>query len=77
LSASGANFSARNNFHHACYGIPRDAYFALADEARKPNIPFVGHLPYQVRATEASDARQRSIEHLDGIAIACSKKEQA
>jgi hypothetical protein len=58
-------------------GIPRDAYFALADEARKQDIPFVGHLPYQVRATEASDAGQRSIEHLDGIAIACSKKEQS
>jgi hypothetical protein len=57
--------------------IPRDAYFALADEARKQNIPFVGHLPYGVRASEASEAGQRSIEHLDGIAIACSKREQS
>jgi hypothetical protein len=57
-------------------GIPRDAYFALAEEARKKNIPFVGHLPYAVRASEASEAGQRSIEHLDGIAIACSKREQ-
>jgi hypothetical protein len=68
--ASGADFVKIYN------GIPREAYFALADEARKQNIPFVGHLPYAVRASEASDAGQRSIEHLDGIAIACSKREQ-
>jgi hypothetical protein len=69
IKASGADFVKIYN------GIPRDAYFALADEARKQNIPFVGHLPYGVRATEASDAGQRSIEHLDGLAIACSKRE--
>jgi amidohydrolase family protein len=69
IKASGADFVKIYN------GIPREAYFALAEEARKQNIPFVGHLPYQVRASEASDAGQHSIEHLDGIAIACSKKE--
>ena len=57
-------------------GTPRDAYFALADETRKQGIPFVGHLPFEVRAAEASDAGQRSIEHLTGIAIACSRREQ-
>jgi hypothetical protein len=66
IKESGADFVKIYN------GIPRDAYFALVDEARKQNIPFAGHLPYQVRASEASDAGQRSIEHLDGIAIACS-----
>src|SRR5271168_498709 len=70
IKADGADFVKIYN------GIPRDAYFALAEEARKQNIPFVGHLPYAVRASEASDAGQRSIEHLDGIAIACSKREQ-
>jgi Amidohydrolase family len=57
-------------------GIPRDAYFALVDEARKQSIPFAGHLPFEIRASEASDAGQRSIEHLTGIAIACSSREQ-
>jgi hypothetical protein len=70
IKADGADFVKIYN------DIPRDAYFALAEEARKQNIPFVGHLPYGVRASEASDAGQRSIEHLDGIAIACSKHEQ-
>ena len=71
VKTSGADFVKIYN------GIPRDAYFALADEARKQNIPFVGHLPFEIRASEASDAGQRSIEHLTGIAIACSKREQS
>jgi hypothetical protein len=71
IKADGADFVKIYN------DISRDAYFALADEARKQNIPFVGHLPYGIRASEASDAGQRSIEHLDGIAIACSKREQS
>lgn len=57
-------------------GIPRDAFFALADEARKQGIPFAGHLPFAIRASEASHAGQGSIEHLAGIAIACSSREQ-
>ena len=71
IKADGADFVKIYN------DIPRDAYFALANEARKQNIPFAGHLPYAVRASEASEAGQRSIEHLDGIAIACSKREQS
>jgi hypothetical protein len=57
-------------------GVPRDAYFALADEARKQDIPFVGHLPFAITAQEASDAGQRSIEHLDGISFGCSRREK-
>jgi len=41
----------------------REAYFALLDEAKKLNIPVVGHLPINVSAIEASEAGQRSIEH--------------
>jgi imidazolonepropionase-like amidohydrolase len=70
IKADGADFVKIYNY------IPRDAYFALAEEAHKQDIPFAGHLPFGVRASEASDAGQRSIEHLDGIAIACSKKEE-
>ena len=47
--------------------IPRDAVFAIAEEARKQNIPFVGHVPDAVRASEASNAGQKSFEHLIGI----------
>jgi hypothetical protein len=47
--------------------IPRDGYFAAAAEARKIGIPFVGHVPDAVRASEASNAGQKSMEHLIGI----------
>ena len=57
--------------------IPRDAYFAAAGEAKKLGIPFVGHVPDAVRATEASNAGQRSIEHLTGIFEGCSPIEDA
>ncbi|MGH9914825.1 MAG: amidohydrolase family protein, partial [Pyrinomonadaceae bacterium] len=55
--------------------LPRDSYFALADEARKQKIPFAGHVPRSVTAEEASDAGQKSIEHLSGVAFACSNLE--
>jgi len=53
-------------------GIPRDAYFAIADEAEKQGIPFAGHVPYLVNAAEASDAGQQSIEHCYFVLLACS-----
>ena len=55
--------------------VPHDAYFALADEAKKRGIPFAGHVPFLVSASEASDAGQKSIEHLEGIWLACSVEE--
>lgn len=47
--------------------LPRAAYFSLADEAKKKQIPFVGHVPLSITALESSDAGQKSIEHLDGL----------
>ena len=47
--------------------IPRDAYFALADEATRIGIPFEGHVPNAVTALEAMNAHQRSFEHLIGV----------
>ncbi len=55
--------------------LPRDAYFAIADEAKQQGITFVGHVPNSVSSAEASDAGQKSIEHLTGILIASSDKE--
>ena len=56
--------------------LPRKAYFAIADEAKKQGIPFVGHVPNFLSASEASDAGQKSIEHLTGILAACSSREE-
>ena len=55
--------------------LNRDAYFAIAEESKKRGIRFVGHVPDRVSALEASNAGQASIEHLTGILLACSSKE--
>ena len=47
--------------------LSRDAYFALAEEAKLQHIPFEGHVPDAITAQEASAAGQRSIEHLTGL----------
>src|SRR5262249_31052875 len=56
--------------------LSRDAYFAIAAAAKREHIPFVGHVPDRVTAAEASDAGQRSIEHLTGVLRACSRNEK-
>jgi imidazolonepropionase-like amidohydrolase len=56
--------------------LPREAYFAIADEAKKQGLPFAGHVPDAVSVTEASDAGQKSIEHLTGFLTACSTREE-
>ncbi len=55
--------------------LPRDAYFAIADEAKRQGIPFAGHVPVSVSVEEASAAGQKTIEHLTGILQACSSHE--
>src|SRR4029077_12378589 len=52
-----------------------DAYFAIADEAKKIGIPFEGHVPDAIRASEAIAAGQRTFEHLIGIFKASSPDE--
>lgn len=42
--------------------IPRDAYFALVEEAERLGIDVVGHRPHAVSAIEAA-THQKSIEH--------------
>ncbi|NUM76977.1 amidohydrolase family protein [candidate division KSB1 bacterium] len=56
--------------------LPRAAYFALVDEAKKQGLPVAGHVPVLVRVLEASQAGQKTIEHLEGIFAACSPREE-
>ena len=56
--------------------LPRDAYFAIADESKRQGMTFVGHVPQTVSASEASDAGQKSIEHLTGLLLECSYNEK-
>lgn len=55
-------------------GVRKNAYLALADEARGQQIPFAGHVPLEVWSDEASDAGQRSIEHLNGVLLSSSAR---
>jgi imidazolonepropionase-like amidohydrolase len=61
LKSSGVNFIKVHNL------LSREAYFAIADEAKRQGLTFAGHVPVAVTATEASNAGQRSIEHLSGL----------
>jgi imidazolonepropionase-like amidohydrolase len=45
----------------------RDAYFALADEAKLLGVPLVGHVPMTVSPEEASNAGQQTIEHVETL----------
>lgn len=52
--------------------LPRDAYFALMDEARRRGVAVAGHLPASIRAVEAARAGQKSIEHAALFPLECS-----
>jgi imidazolonepropionase-like amidohydrolase len=58
--------------------VSREAYFAIAAESKKIGIPFAGHIPWEVNATEASNAGQKSIEHIiySSLALDCSTQEK-
>ena len=70
LAQSGYDFLKVYN------SLPRDAYFAIAQEARAIGIPFAGHVPEAVSPAEAAEAGQRSQEHLINILLACSTREE-
>ena len=69
LKKDGANFIKIQSL------VPRDGYFAAAEEAKKIGIVFAGHVPDKVRAVEASNAGQKSVEHLTGVFEGCSTVE--
>ncbi|MGI4761629.1 MAG: amidohydrolase family protein [Janthinobacterium lividum] len=69
LKARGVDFIKVQSY------VPRAAYFAIADEARKRGLSLEGHVPDGVRAAEAITAGQRTLEHLIGIFEASSPNE--
>ncbi len=50
--------------------LSRASYFALINEAKRLALPVEGHTPISITAEEASQAGQKSIEHLTGLAPA-------
>jgi imidazolonepropionase-like amidohydrolase len=69
LKADGADFIKVYSW------LSRDTFFAIAGEARKVKIPFAGHVPFSVPVLEASDAGMKSMEHLHGVVLSCSARE--
>ena len=56
--------------------LPRVACFAISDETTKQGLHFAGHVPQSVSVVEAAEAGQHSIEHLTGILLASSTREE-
>ncbi len=72
IAESGADFAKVYTL------LPREAFFAIADAANERELPFAGHVPIAVTATEASDAGQRNVEHYsDSMLPYCSTDEEA
>jgi imidazolonepropionase-like amidohydrolase len=53
--------------------LPHDAFVAALEEAKHVGTYAVGHVPLSTTVAEASDKGMRSIEHLTGVAIDCSR----
>jgi imidazolonepropionase-like amidohydrolase len=66
LAAQGADFIKVHD------RVPRDAYFAILDEAKKKGLTVVGHVPDALTIEEVSNAGQKSIEHIGPVIETCS-----
>ncbi len=64
-----------NDFLKVYSLVPREAYLTMATEAKQLGLVFAGHVPESISAVEASDAGQKSIEHLSGVLFSCSREE--
>ena len=51
--------------------LPRDVYFAIAEECKSAGIPFVGHVPISATPAECAHAGQRSLEHMRFVLEGC------
>lgn len=71
LHAAGADFIK------VYTSLPREAYVAALEEAKRLGTYAAGHVPDSVSVSEASDLGQRSIEHLTGVALECSSDAEA
>ncbi len=67
--------SAGFDFVKVYDSVPREAYLAVAEEARELLFPFVGHVPRSITALEASNVGQKSIEHFSRVLTGCSSRE--
>ncbi len=62
---AGEGFESIKVYHT----LSREAYLAVADEARRHGVTFFGHVPFDVGVEEVLAAGQASIEHFRGYDI--------
>lgn len=68
--------SRRGRDHIKTYdGLPRESFFALADEARRRGVELSGHVPAAVATAEAAAAGLKAIAHARALPIGCSSRE--
>jgi Amidohydrolase family len=56
--------------------LNRESYSAIAAEAKQQGLPFAGHVPFRISATEASDAGQQTLEHVSGGILRSSSTQE-
>ena len=67
--ASGVEFVKIHN------GLTREAYFAIAEEAKEQGLYLTGHVQAGISVAEHVDSGMRSIEHFGGMLEGCSSRE--
>lgn len=65
------------DFIRVLSGLSRDAYLALAEQARHWHVPLEGRIPDSISAWDAIEARQHSLEHLFGVMRSVSTDAEA
>ena len=58
------------------WNLTPESHQAIAEESKKLQMDFAGHVPFSMSAADVSRAGQKSIEHLTGIAESCSSREE-
>lgn len=57
--------------------LSRELYYAIVAEAKQAGLPFAGHVTPAITALEASNAGQRTFEHMIGVEAGTSRAEAA
>lgn len=63
----------RVNFIKVHNQLSRETFLAIAEEAKRWHMPFDGHLATGMTIVEASDAGQRTVEHMAALQPSCAK----
>jgi hypothetical protein len=72
VAAVQSQIDKKVDFIKVYSSLSEECFLAIAQEAKKRNIPFAGHIPNRVSIYKAIEAGMSSSEHLYGFLNACS-----